>query len=76
MEVLIGKLPVLMQVLIGTSASQINEHEGIINGWDNLQETVVCTIKLTGVSWIFQFWEGTSLQSWGNSGLHITKNMK
>lgn len=32
MEVLIGKLTVLMQVLIGTSASQINEHEGIING--------------------------------------------
>jgi hypothetical protein len=31
MEVLIGKLPVSMQVLIGTSASQINEHEGIMD---------------------------------------------
>ena len=31
MEVLIGKLTVLMQVLIGTSASQINEPEGIMD---------------------------------------------
>lgn len=31
MEVLIGQLPVLMQVFIGTSASQINEHEGIMD---------------------------------------------